>query len=51
MYSVDKTFIGGSSGGPVFKDGKVVGYIDRGNEFSGDPQYISAFCSIKPLLD
>lgn len=51
LYSVDKTFIVGSSGGPVFKDGKVVGYIDRGNEFSGDPQYISAFCSIKPLLD
>lgn len=50
LYTVDKTFIVGSSGGPVFKDGKVVGYIDRGNEFSGDPQNISAFCSIEPLL-
>lgn len=50
LYSVDKTFIVGSSGGPVFKDGKVVGYIDRGSECPGDPQSVSAFCSIKPLL-
>ena len=52
LYSVDKTFIVGSSGGPVFnKEQKVVGYIDRGSECPGDPQSVSAFCSIKPLLN
>ena len=51
LYSVDKTFIIGSSGGPIFnKKLKVVGYIDRGSECSGDPQAVSAFCSIKPLI-
>lgn len=52
LYSVDKTFIVGASGGPVFnKNLKVVGYIDRGSECPGDPQSVSAFCSIKPLLN
>jgi hypothetical protein len=52
LYSVDKTLIVGASGGPVFnKDLKVVGYIDRGNECPGNPQAVSAICSIKPLLN
>lgn len=51
-YSVDKTFTKGASGGPVFNQNrKVVGYIDRGDEFSGDPKEISAFCSLKVLFE
>lgn len=51
LYAADKTFIVGSSGGPVFnKSSKVVGYIDRGSDCSGNPQGTSAFCSIKPLI-
>lgn len=52
LYAVDKTFVVGSSGGPIFnKSSKVVGYIDRGSECPGDPQATSAFCSINPLLN
>lgn len=51
LYEVDKIFITGASGGPVFnQEHKVIGYIDRGNTSSAESQEISAFCSIAPLL-
>lgn len=51
LLIVDKQFITGSSGGPVFnKNKKVIGYIDRGDSNTAENQEESAFCLLTPLL-
>lgn len=50
LYVVDKSFYAGASGGPILdKNNKVVGVIDRGNEYGEKEENYSAFCSIKCL--
>lgn len=50
LYVVDKSFYAGASGGPVLdKNNKVVGVIDRGNEYGEREESYSAFCPIKCL--
>lgn len=47
LYSVDKTFLTGSSGGPIFNQKhEVIGYIDRGNKSSAEVELMSAFCPL-----
>lgn len=51
LYIVDRQFITGASGGPVFNQSeKVIGYIDRGDENTGTQEIESAFCLLAPLL-
>lgn len=51
LFIIDRQFLTGSSGGPVFnQEEKVIGYIDRGDESTEETKHESAFCLLAPLL-
>lgn len=49
IYSVDKNFIVGSSGSPIFENQRVIGVLSHGNSSASDTTNPSCFYSIKNL--